>query len=266
MALMIEVLCQRTGSGYNSVAMVEFLKRKIQYLSLSNEAGRHAWMRAKIHALPTGLKVLDIGAGEQPYRSDAAHLDYVAQDFNEYQGEGNHKGWQTGTWDTHAVEIVSDILKMPVPSGSFDAAFCTEVFEHIPDPIAALDEINRVLKPGGTLLLTAPFMSATHFAPYHFCTGYNKYFYLDNLPKHGFTITEIKANGNYFGYLVSFLSMFPGVLKTYVPNRFNRYLFMVLGGILVVPLMILTNIINHFARGSEEVVCFGYFVEAKKKH
>ena len=53
---------------------------------------------------------------------------------------------------------------------------CIEVFEHLPNPIDALVELNRVLKPGGKLILTAPFASLTHYSPYHYATGFNKYF------------------------------------------------------------------------------------------
>jgi 2-polyprenyl-3-methyl-5-hydroxy-6-metoxy-1,4-benzoquinol methylase len=50
---------------------------------------------------------------------------------------------------------VSDIRDMPHPGNRFDLVMCAHVIEHLPDPKAALQEIHRVLKPGGHLLLVA---------------------------------------------------------------------------------------------------------------
>jgi SAM-dependent methyltransferase len=47
-------------------------------------------------------------------------------------------------------------LALPFPTGSFDLVWCTEVIEHLRDPVFTLSEIRRVLKPGGKLLLTTP--------------------------------------------------------------------------------------------------------------
>ena len=46
--------------------------------------------------------------------------------------------------------------RMPLDDGAFDAAFCTEALEHMLDPMYALREIHRVLRPGGLFLTTTP--------------------------------------------------------------------------------------------------------------
>lgn len=46
--------------------------------------------------------------------------------------------------------------KMPFKSGIFETVVCNSVLEHIPDLEPVLAEVNRVLKPGGRLLMTAP--------------------------------------------------------------------------------------------------------------
>lgn len=51
---------------------------------------------------------------------------------------------------------VADIEALPYPDGTFDAAFATEVMEHLATPLKALTEIHRVLKPGGWLLVSLP--------------------------------------------------------------------------------------------------------------
>ena len=170
-------------------------------IGLNNLADRQSWVKEALSKLPNGYSIIDVGAGEMQYKQYCMHLNYVSQDFGEYEGEGNKEGLQTGTWDTSKIDIVSDILEIPEPDASFDAILCTEVLEHIPEPITALIELHRLLKPGGELILTAPFASLTHFAPYHYYSGFNKYFYEHHLSKIGFSIIEISANGDYSAYV-----------------------------------------------------------------
>jgi SAM-dependent methyltransferase len=168
-----------------------------QGLGAQNLAARQAWVAKTLAAVPQGARILDAGAGEQQYRQYCAHLEYVSQDFNQYDGAGDSAGLQTGRWDTSKIDIVSDILTIPAASGSFDAVLCTEVLEHVPNPVAALTEFQRLLRPGGMLILTAPFASLTHFAPYHYCTGFSRYWYTHQLDALGFDIISLTANGDY---------------------------------------------------------------------
>ena len=68
----------------------------------------------------------------------------------------------------------------------------------MPDPVRALDEMARLLRPGGMFIITAPFWSLTHFAPYHYATGFNRYFYEFHLGRLGFDIVDMIPNGNFF--------------------------------------------------------------------
>jgi SAM-dependent methyltransferase len=54
---------------------------------------------------------------------------------------------------------------LPLASEAFDGAVCTEVLEHVPDGVALLREIRRVLKPGATLIVTVPFVFPYHLDP-----------------------------------------------------------------------------------------------------
>lgn len=162
-----------------------------------NAATRDAWVAAALAALPPGARLLDAGAGECQYKKHCGHLKYVAQDIAVYDGKGD-AGLQTGSWDFSKIDIVCDILDIPEPDASFDAVLCTEVLEHLPDPVRALDEMARLLRPGGMFIITAPFWSLTHFAPYHYATGFNRYFYEFHLGRLGFDIVEMTPNGNFF--------------------------------------------------------------------
>lgn len=55
-----------------------------------------------------------------------------------------------------AIDVRTDLTHMPLPDGSVDAVVCYHVLEHIPDDVAAMRELARILKPGGVLFLQVP--------------------------------------------------------------------------------------------------------------
>ena len=65
----------------------------------------------------------------------------------------------------HGVAVVGDALALCFPDATFDTVLCTEVLEHLPDPQRGVDEMHRVLRDGGTLLLTTRFLFPIHDAP-----------------------------------------------------------------------------------------------------
>ena len=109
-----------------------------------NQNERDKWMREKAQRIPAGSLVLDIGAGTCPYRQFFHHCHYKTHDFKQY--EGVKLGGGTGYGD---IDYVSDITAIPVPDGAFDVVVCTEVLEHVPEPIEAIREFARIVKPGG---------------------------------------------------------------------------------------------------------------------
>jgi ubiquinone/menaquinone biosynthesis C-methylase UbiE len=122
---------------------------------------------------------------------------------------------QTGNWNTTGIDLVCDITDIPEPDASFDAILCSEVFEHLPDPLAALNEFARLLRPGGKLILTAPFASLVHFSPYHYVSGFSRYWYEYHLPRRGFEIKKLSANGDWFGYTRQELLRLPAMARRY---------------------------------------------------
>lgn len=64
-------------------------------------------------------------------------------------------------------DIVGDIHALPMEADSQEAILCIAVLEHVHNPIVAVEEMYRVLKPGGYLFVYVPFLY-----PYHASPGY----------------------------------------------------------------------------------------------
>ncbi len=62
----------------------------------------------------------------------------------------------------YSPDIVGDIHDLPFEDDSIDAILCLAVLEHVENPIQAMSEMRRVLKPGGKLLLYVPFLYYYH--------------------------------------------------------------------------------------------------------
>ncbi|MGB3007362.1 MAG: class I SAM-dependent methyltransferase [Chitinophagaceae bacterium] len=225
----------------------------------TNEEDRVRWIETTLKKIPANLTLLDAGAGESQFKKFCSHLKYIAQDFGQYDGAGD-VALQTGTWDNSKLDIVSDITAIPLPDASVDAIMCTEVFEHIPDPIAAVKEFNRLLKPGGYLLITAPFASLTHFAPYHFASGLSRFWYEKHLPDNNFVIDELKLNGNYFEYIAQENRRIKRMALKYAGKKINFFEKIIIH----LNLYILQRLSKR-DKGSSEMLCYGIHVFARKK-
>jgi len=158
-----------------------------------NQYERDQWVANRAREIPGGSRVLDAGAGSCPYRSLFAHCDYRTQDFaqldsDQLRGQRGYGG----------IDYVCDICNIPEESGTFDVVLCTEVLEHVAEPIRAVGEFARLLKPGGKLLLTAPLGSGLHQEPYHFYGGFTPQWYRKFLTEAGFEQIVVEANGGFF--------------------------------------------------------------------
>lgn len=225
----------------------------------TNESERIKWIEQALKKIPAGLTILDAGAGESQFKKFCGHLKYIAQDFGQYSGAGDI-GLQTGTWDNSKLDIVSDILSIPLPDHSVDAIMCTEVLEHIPDPLGAIIEFSRLVKPGGYLLITAPFASLTHFAPYHFASGLSRFFYEKHLPENGFEVFDLQLNGNFFEFVAQENRRIKSIAKKYARKNLNIFQKIIIH----LNLWILQNL-SKKDKGSSELLCYGIHVFARKK-
>lgn len=69
-------------------------------------------------------------------------------------------------WPT--VDVVASVLDLPFDDDHFDVILSQAVLEHVPDPQFAVDEMVRVLKPGGEIYIEAAYMQPGHLWPHHY--------------------------------------------------------------------------------------------------
>jgi SAM-dependent methyltransferase len=103
-------------------------------------------------------ELLDVGCGQKPYeRLLAPRLSrYVGLEHPETR---HHR---------EKVDVWGDAAALPFDDASFDTVVSFQVLEHVPEPREVLAEMHRVLRPGGTLFVTTPFMWGIHEAPRDF--------------------------------------------------------------------------------------------------
>lgn len=129
-------------------------------------------------------RLLDFGCGAKPYRSLFQVDEYIGVD---YKGEGHDH-------TNEEIDFFYDGKVLPFANDSFDSVFSTEVFEHVFNLDDMLIEINRVMKPGGKLLITCPFAICEHEQPNDFAR-YTSFAIRHMLIEHGFEIVQQEKLG-----------------------------------------------------------------------
>ncbi len=224
-----------------------------------NGYNRDLWMAKIAQTISSGSDVLDAGAGTGLYRHLFAHCNYKSQDFcQESSTQGKYI----------KMDYVCDITDIPVSDESSDVIICTEVLEHVSEPIEVIKEFSRILRKNGRLYITAPLGCGLHQKPYIFYGGYTPFWYQHFLPMFGFDNLKIIPNRGFFG------------LYSQESRRFLKYLFpkdmSIFNKILTFPFKILLSIWFHkiipvlcyfldkFHVDEDRDFTVGYFVEARK--
>lgn len=227
-----------------------------------NLANRDRWVARQAASLPAGAKVLDMGAGSCPYRPLFAHCRYQTQDFAGLDADQLRHG------NYGSIDYRCDIASVPVADGEFDAILCTEVLEHVREPIKAVQEMARILKPGGRLMLTAPLGSGIHQEPYHYYGGYTPYWYRDFLAAAGFSQITVEANAGSFRFFAQEAIRFAQASRPFklgMPLPLELLwlpLWLLLAPLLVLALPLICRFLDRYDR--EQRFTVGYLVTAIK--
>ena len=125
---------------------------------------------------------------------------------------GGHKGKQQGEFDIQSygfdricfnitdskgTDVLGDAIHLPFLNETMDLVVMSEVLEHIPDPRDVLNEVFRVLKPGGRATITIPFMYRIHGDPEDY-GRYTEWYWKKYLPPIGFEIKHLQRQGRFF--------------------------------------------------------------------
>jgi SAM-dependent methyltransferase len=221
---------------------------------MNNEYQRIDWVQKKLQEIHRGFEILDAGCGRQQYKKFCAHLKYYSQDFGKYVAD--EKDSITASYDNYQygrLDYVGNIWEVDAPDSSFDAILCTEVLEHVPHPNRTIKEFSRLLRPGGTLILTVPSNSLRHMDPYYFFSGFSDRYLEKTLSDYSFTKIHINAVGSYHQWLM---------VEAFRCMRHEGLLAMML----LMPAMLYHYIRQQRATQKEiNTLCFGYHVTATLK-
>lgn len=99
-------------------------------------------------------RVLDFGAGTAKYKSLIVPHAKTYTSFDMIAGPNT--------------DVVGDVLAPPFPDNSFETVICTQVMEHVREPWTMIEQISRILAPGGVCILTTPFLLPYHADPHDY--------------------------------------------------------------------------------------------------
>ncbi len=122
------------------------------------------------------------------------------------------------TVDKHP-DVQADAIDIPCKDNYFDGVICAELLEHVINPIHVLQEIYRVLRPNGILLISVPFLYHIHGDPYDF-GRYTNHYWQYHLEKTGFQDITIEHQGLFYSVMLGFCKIY--LNKITYPKPFGR--------------------------------------------
>jgi SAM-dependent methyltransferase len=158
---------------------------------------RLLWQTLAAEAGSLSGRMLDVGCGDRPYAKLFRHVArYVG-----IEHPGAVMNVEAALKVSFArlrgvVDCFADAHEIPFADASFDSCLCTEVLEHVPDPVRVARELKRILRPGGRALITVPFAGELHQVPYDY-QRFTIYGIRRVVEEAGLEVERVRPRGNF---------------------------------------------------------------------
>lgn len=193
--------------------------------------------------------LLDFGCGAKPYRDLFSHCSkYVGCDIMA-SGHDHTK---------EEIDVFYDGVSLPFENESFDSIFSSEVFEHVSNLNVIIPELNRVLKKGGHMLVTVPFVWEEHEIPYDY-KRFTSYGIKKTLKQYGFKTIKCVKSCSYVEMIFQMrIEYLRSTFAKYTDNRklkilFQRFVIAPITIVGIIASVILPN--NDLFYGDNIVLC-----------
>jgi ubiquinone/menaquinone biosynthesis C-methylase UbiE len=177
--------------------------------------------------------LLDLGCGSQPYRQFLKGVArYVGLDY-------------PSTRECLHTKVITDVLgdarTIPFADQSFDGVLCSQVLEHVDQPEKVVQEMSRILKPGGVGLISVPFFYNLHMEPHDYFR-FSPYGIKKLLERNGLAVRQLRGQGGIGTLLVQ---MFHNWLFSGLARRARRSMLQKVLVTLVLPLLLLLSTLDN---------------------
>ncbi|MBC7886428.1 MAG: class I SAM-dependent methyltransferase [Ferruginibacter sp.] len=189
--------------------------------------------------------VLEIGAGG----------NHLKEDFKSMYGE-----WISLDYDlrSDSIDLRGDGQQLPFKNEMFDTIISIDVLEHVPNPEKFVAEMFRVIKPGGTVILSTPFFFYLHEEPFDFFR-FSKYGLRTIFERHGFKVIDVIPIAGVIAIIGLLISIF--VTRVFRFSRLLLKFFLKINRLIQLKLLLpIDNRIDKKKKFAQ-----GHFIIAKKE-
>jgi SAM-dependent methyltransferase len=196
-----------------------------------------------------GATILDVGCGQMPYYPlfAAVAADYAGSDLEPGPN----------------VRFVCPAEQLAIPDESFDVALSTQMLEHVRDPVRAVAEIRRVLRPGGIALLSTHGVWPYHPVPNDYWRWTHEGLNALVEDAGGFDVLEIVPHRAGGACLATMLAHYVGELARHKPAWLNRLAAYLIAALNVAGIGA-DRLLARFAYPHEHALILNYLVIARR--
>lgn len=158
--------------------------------------------------LTSEMIVYDIGCGPNPFSKklkERVHK-HIGVDIED------------GFYEKGYIDLVGSAYDVPVADKEADVVISSQVLEHLETPEKAIEETSRILKSGGLLICSFPFLYPIHAAPHDY-TRYTEHKMQKSLEANGLTIVEQERIGGFWYIAGMYLGLYLQTLDRGLLNK-----------------------------------------------